>query len=340
MMDDRTRRHSGSSVPTVAGKTEAMALGGAVERFLTYLRDERRASPHSVEAYGRDLRQFGEYLQMRLGRPVRLVEVDRLLLRGWLAEVAGRATTTTVARKVSSARAFFRFAHQRFGLSPNPASLISTPKLRRKLPRFISAEVADEMLDTMNHAESAPESERLRDRVVLELLYGSGLRVSELVGIDLGHLNLSSRELRVLGKGNKERIVPIGEPAMAVLASYLECRAALADRKSGMLDERALIVGSRGRRVNVRWVQRLVHREGVRGAGRSDLHPHALRHSCATHMLEGGADLRVIQEMLGHSSLATTQRYTHVSVEQLTRVYDKAHPLSRKVPDARRPRRG
>jgi integrase/recombinase XerC len=173
-----------------------------------------------------------------------------------------------------------------------------------------------------------------RNRAILELLYGSGLRVSELAFLDMAHLDAAGASLRVLGKGGKERIVPIGRKCAEALEAYFALRASLAHPKTGKLDPSALFVTGRGTRVRRDDVYRIVRKYGALGAGRADLHPHALRHTCATHLLEGGADLRIIQELLGHASLATTQKYTHVSVEQLMRVYDDAHPL------ARAPRRG
>ncbi len=169
---------------------------------------------------------------------------------------------------------------------------------------------------------------RLRDALALELLYGSGLRVSELALLDLGQISAAEAELRVLGKGRKERMVPMGSKALSAFEAYLPRRAELCHPTTGFYDPQALLLGQLGRRLSVRWLQKLVQRYGALGAGRSDLHPHALRHSCATHMLEGGADLRAIQEMLGHSSLSTTQRYTHVSLDQLLAVYDRAHPMA------------
>jgi integrase/recombinase XerC len=171
--------------------------------------------------------------------------------------------------------------------------------------------------------------EKLRDRAFLELLYGSGLRVSELAALNLEAVNLRACEVRVLGKGSKERIVPISGKALEALEAYLARRSELRHGRSGFQDAQALLLTRRGLRLGVRRIQTLVQRYGALGAGRPDLHPHALRHSCATHLLEGGADLRVIQELLGHSSLSTTQRYTHVSLDQLLTVYDKAHPLAR-----------
>jgi len=205
---------------------------------------------------------------------------------------------------------------------------LASPKSRRKLPRFLAPEAAAEVMSAPLQQARGREVCHLRDALALELLYGSGLRVSELATLDLGQISNSECELRVLGKGRKERVVPLGSKALTALEMYLPRRAELAHPRTGGLDSEALLLGQLGKRLSVRWLQTLVQRYGALGAGRSDLHPHALRHSCATHMLEGGADLRAIQEMLGHSSLSTTQRYTHVSLDQLLAVYDRAHPLA------------
>jgi integrase/recombinase XerC len=197
------------------------------------------------------------------------------------------------------------------------------------LPRFLSAEAAAEVVITPLGQSTLTGVHRLRDAAALELLYGCGVRVSELVALDLADISLEGAELRVLGKGGKERIVPLGSKAADALGGYLAERGRLRHPKTGHLDENALLLGRGGRRLTTRWIQKLVKRYGALGAGRPDLHPHALRHSCATHMLEGGADLRAIQEMLGHASLSTTQRYTHLSLDQLLSVYDRAHPLSK-----------
>jgi integrase/recombinase XerC len=209
----------------------------------------------------------------------------------------------------------------------NPAALLASPKLTRALPIVLRPESAAEVIETADAARGGAES--LRDRLMLELLYGSGLRVSELFGLDLDAVSARDAEVRVVGKGRKERVVPLSGKTLEALDAYLPRRSELRHPKTGFIDERALLVTRAGRRLSVRRIQRLVQRYGSLGAGRPDLHPHALRHSCATHLLEGGADLRVIQELLGHASLATTQRYTHVSLDQLLSVYDKAHPLAR-----------
>jgi integrase/recombinase XerC len=312
-----------------------------ISAFTEYLRDERRASRHTVSAYGRDLAQLREHLTRELEREPELDDVDRLALRAWLGELArgkpgdrtgtGRATPETLARKLASVRTFFRFAEQRGSVRSNPAALLQTPKLRRKLPMFLGPDSAAEVVTAPVGQSSADRvsADRLRDSTALELMYGSGLRVSELVGLDLGDISLSERRIRVLGKGNKERIVPLGAKAAEAVTAYLARRAELCHPKTGSFDPRALLLNRHGGRLSVRWVQELTHRYGAIGAGRADLHPHALRHSCATHMLEGGADLRAIQEMLGHSSLSTTQRYTHLSLTQLLAVYDRSHPLAR-----------
>ncbi len=304
-------------------------LAAVVARFAEYLALERRSSPHTVAAYRRDLSSLVEFLRERLERDPQLSDVSRMSLRSWLGTVGEGLAATSIARKLSSVRAFYVFLGRTGEVRENPAALLQSPKLSRGLPLVLRAEAAAEVVESPDAAPLGSEIERLRDRVMLELLYGSGLRVSELFGLDLDAVDLRGAELRVVGKGRKERIVPMSGKALEALAAYLPRRAELAHPSTRKLDERALLLSVRGRRLGVRAMQKLVQRYGALGAGRPDLHPHALRHSYATHLLEGGADLRVIQELLGHSSLATTQRYTHVSLDQLLTVYDKAHPLAR-----------
>ncbi len=315
-------------------------LAPLIADWVEYLVRERRLAVHSVRGYSRDMRQFEAFLGERLGARPSLGDVDRALVRAWLAEVGKDGTATTVARKTASLRSFFGFLELRCGLLSSPMALLTTPKLRRRLPRFVSAERAEQLCDGPDSRAPRGGIRELRSHLMIELLYGSGLRVSELVALDLENVRERSGELRVLGKGSRERVVPLGEPARQALAQYLVRRGELAHDKTGFLDPRALLIGRSGKRASVRFVQRLVARLGVELLGRSDLHPHALRHSCATHMLEAGADLRVIQELLGHRCLSTTQRYTHVTVEQLTRVYDRAHPLAKQDSLAKRPNRG
>ena len=308
---------------------EQDGLGRSIERFADYLASEKRASPNTVRAYHRDLGQLAEFLRERLSRSVELADVNKLLLRAWLGELARTRSASSIARKLAAVRAFYADLERRGAVRENPASLLASPKIRRKMPTFLGVDAAAQVMSAPAEQPGRREPEQLRDIVILELLYGSGLRVSELVGLELESVDTAQAEIRVLGKGNKERIVPLGGKALEALAEYLPRRAELRHPKTGAQDPAALLLGRRGRRLGVRWVQELVRRYGALGSGRPDLHPHALRHSCATHMLEGGADLRAIQEMLGHSSLSTTQRYTHLSLDQLMRVYDQAHPLAR-----------
>ncbi|HTA93100.1 MAG TPA: tyrosine recombinase XerC [Polyangiaceae bacterium] len=297
-------------------------------RFGGHLANERRASPHTVSAYLRDLESLAAFVRARNPGGARLSSLDKFMLRAWLGEVAKGVAPPTISRKISSVRALCDYLTRTGELRTNPSATLASPKLRRKLPRFLTADAASEVMSAPLAQPTGRDVEHLRDAVALELLYGSGLRVSELASLDLEQIALETGEVRVLGKGRKERIVPLGSKALLALDAYLLRRVELRHPRSGVQDPKALLLGRLGRRLGVRWLQALVRRYGVLGAGRGDLHPHALRHSCATHMLEGGADLRAIQEMLGHSSLSTTQRYTHVSLDQLLAVYDRAHPLA------------
>lgn len=305
-------------------------LERSIERFSEHLSGQRRASPHTVAAYASDLRQLAQFVRDRSRAEVAPADVNKLVLRAWLGELSRSRSAGSIARKLASVRAFFRYLCREGELSDNPAELVATPKIRRKLPAFLSVDAASQVMDAPVDGTARSDAESARDRLMLELLYGSGLRVSELAGLNLDQISLEQNELRVLGKGRKERVVPLGRAARAALEVYLTRRPELRHAKSGAQDPRGLLLTRRGTRLGVRRIQVLVQRYGTLGAGRPDLHPHALRHTCATHMLEGGADLRAIQEMLGHSSLSTTQRYTHVSLEQLLGVYDRAHPLAKK----------
>jgi integrase/recombinase XerC len=296
-----------------------------VGSFLEFLASERRASPHTVSAYRRDLGQLGQFIADHRGEDVPLGAIDVYLLRQWLGALSRVVAPPSVGRKIAAIKAFFRFLCRRGWVEKDPAQGLASPKVRRSLPTFLGVDAAREVVET----PSGDDPASARDRAVLEVLYGSGLRVSELVRLDQNHVDLDQGLVRVLGKGKKERIVPLGRPTVEALRAYLEVRTSLPQRGS-TVEPAALFLTRRGARLGVRQVQLLVHRYGALGAGRADLHPHALRHTCATHMLEGGADLRAIQEMLGHASLATTQRYTHVSLEQLMKVYDGAHPLAKK----------
>ncbi|MBX3230121.1 MAG: tyrosine recombinase XerC [Labilithrix sp.] len=309
-----------------------MQLAELKAAFVTHLAAEKNASPNTVLAYSRDLDALLAFVGERAGSK-RAPRLDIYVLRGWLGELARTCKPTSVARKIASVRAFGRWMKQKGHADVNPAQELASPKARRELPTFLSAEDAALVVESPNDENTGAlreeEAVALRDRAFLELLYSSGLRVSEACGLDLVNLSLDDRTARVLGKGRKERIVPIGTKADAALRAWLAARPRLAHAKTGFLDPKAVFVSTRGRRFGPRAAQLVVRRYGLVGAGRADLHPHALRHTCATHLLDGGADLRAIQEMLGHSSLSTTQRYTHVSVAHLLAVYDAAHPLAK-----------
>jgi integrase/recombinase XerC len=293
--------------------------------FAAYLSSERRASPRTVVAYTRDLAGLGDFLRERerdaLGDVTR---IDLYLLRGWLGQLARTHAASSVQRKIAAARTWMRWLRRRKVIARCPADDLATPKVRRGLPTLLSTDAAKEVVE----APPAESATNLRDRAILELLYGSGLRVSEVCGLDLDAVDLRGGGARVLGKGSKERLVPLGPPCVAALRAWLDVRPTVTHPRRGTQDPRAFFLTVRGERLYPRAIWKLVRDYGTLGAGRADLHPHALRHTCATHMLDGGADLRAIQELLGHASLSTTQRYAHVSMDHLLRAYDAAHPLA------------
>ncbi len=302
-----------------------MTLDEAIDGFHRYLESERRASPRTVEEYGADLRGLRAFTEERGSRALQDVRaIDVYLLRGWLGLLARKHAPASIARKVAAVRTWMRWLRRKRVIDRCPADELSTPKVRRGLPTLLSVDAAREVVESPR----ADTIVGLRDRAVLELLYGSGLRLSELCGLDLNAVNLREAEARVLGKGNKERIVPLGQPCIEAIGRWLQVRGELLHPRRPEAAS-ALFLTVTGRRLYPRAVEYLVSAYGKLGAGRADLHPHALRHTCATHMLDGGADLRAIQELLGHASLSTTQRYAHVSMEHLMRVYDAAHPLAR-----------
>jgi integrase/recombinase XerC len=299
-------------------------LDSALSSFLAYLEAERRSSPNTVAAYKNDLESLVRTLRER-ERPDDVGAIDVYALRGWLGGLARTHAPSSVARHVAAVKTWMRWLRRGNVIRTNPAEELASPKARRSLPTLVSADAAAQIMEAPDDATPAGA----RDRALLEVTYGSGLRVSEVVGLDLGRIDLAGASARVVGKGNKERIVPLGRKSVTALRRYLDARARLAHPKTFVLDPVALFVTSRGTRLTRRDAHTIVQRYGALGAGRGDMHPHALRHSCATHMLDGGGDLRAIQELLGHASLTTTQRYTHVSIDHLLRAYDAAHPLAK-----------
>ena len=297
-----------------------------IEKYVRYLRSERNASPHTIRNYRSDLVQFRNFLaQGRPGARIDVKKIDGLKIRGYLAHLFDKERKkTSIARKLAAVRAFFKFLTRERALSQNPAATVSTPKLSRTLPRIMTEEETNDFLDRIAQAVQNGEPMLRRDRAILELLYASGLRVSELVGLDLGSVNFGDGMLLVRGKGRKERIVPFGSKAKEALLDYLPTREKILMEKKR--SSAALFLNARGDRLTTRSVDRVV-KKCVRAFGPNvKVSPHSLRHAFASHLLTEGADLRAIQEMLGHKSLATTQRYTQVSIRQLMDVYDRTHP--------------
>lgn len=292
-------------------------LEASLEPFLSYLRLERRYSDATVRAYRSDLRQWIGFLSEAgfAGGPA---EVTPVWVKRYIAEIATRTAPKTRARKLSAIRSWGRWWIRTERSPANPGSTVRGPKLPMTLPRSLTPDEASGLLD----ASWGEEPLNRRDRAMFELAYGSGLRAAELVSAELRDLDLAKGELRVVGKGNKERLVPFGRKARSALQAWLGSRSQLAPA-----GQSALFVGRGGDRLSSRGLRRRLHRRALEVATGRRVTPHMLRHSFATHLLEGGADLRAIQDMLGHASLATTQRYTSVSIDHLRSVYDRAHPF-------------
>lgn len=291
----------------------------ATDDFLRTLR-ERNASVHTIKAYTQDLDNFAAYVGPRGWR-----KIDHVTIRGFLSHLYEKGLSkTSVARALAAVRSLYRWLAQEGVVEQNPATLVSTPKLPKKLPRVPTIEEMNSVLDgQMPEAAAFPE----RDRLMLELLYGCGIRNSELIGINLEDIRLSAEAILIRGKGKKERYVPFGESARAGLAAYLPVRRQmLAETRK---NTPALLINRRGGRLTTRSVGRIVKRIAVAKGLSPDVHPHTLRHAFGTHMLEEGADLRAIQEMLGHERLSTTQRYTQLSMKHVLQVYDQTHPRAK-----------
>ena len=293
--------------------------------FLKYMRVQRNSSEHTLRAYESDINRYFEFLD---GDDSYDDPDNTPAIRAFLAsEISGGTARSTVSRRLATLRSFFSWLHLEGFIKANPAKLVTSPKVPKRLPRFLSI---DEVMDLLNQtsAESGAESLKLtpRDRAILELAYSSGLRVSELEGLDLGSLDMDEARVRVLGKGKKERIVPVGSKAMEAIKAYLEGEGRSFAGFSGKDDP--LFLNRSGGRLSDGGIRRVVKKYARLMNLGPNVSTHTLRHTFATHLLHGGADLRVIQELLGHSSLSTTQKYTHLDIARLMEVYDKAHPLS------------
>ena len=334
-------------------------MNKAIEKFLTYLRSVKNSSPHTVSNYGKDLQQFLTYLTPPETEPPTLSSVDHRVIREFVGHLHDQGLEkSSIARKLASLRSFFKYCVREGTVKENPARLVPTPKLPKRIPSVLSAEEMNGFLNQLAGMRSKTGAKNVkkiredeverkvprgnadtegllikRDRAILELLYAAGLRVSELTGLNLVDMDCKDRIIRVRGKGDKERIVPYGSKAEDALAAYWPVREQLLAQNSSKPSHRsaaprmeAIFLNFAGRRLTQRSVGRIV-KKYVRLVNINwDLHPHSLRHAFATHLLADGADLRAIQELLGHQSLTTTQKYTHASIRQLMDIYDKAHP--------------
>ncbi len=309
---------------------------GFIQQFVRYLSLEKNASPHTCRCYRTDLEGFEDFLrksEMYLNGSggVEIEKADRMAIRKYMSLLHRKNRKSSIARKISALRSFFKYLTREQVIASNPAKGVSTPKVEKNLPAALTVDETFRLvelptgLEAGKHSEPSKES-RLRDRAILELLYSSGLRVSELVGLNLDQLNPDLGMVKVMGKGRKERMVPVGVKALEALKAYLEQRGA----SSG---EGPIFMNSSGGRLTTRSVGRLMKKYARHSGISRRVSPHSLRHTFATHLLDAGADIREIQEMLGHASLSTTQRYTHVSIGRLMEVYDKAHPRSFKNSD-------
>ena len=296
-----------------------------IEQFLEHLRYERNVSSHTLRNYSSDLEQFLAFLTANGNRNAPdISQIDHLTIREWLASLhSEQKKKASIARKLAALRTFFQFLVREGMLELNPAKLVATPKLEKKLPKHLSIEDAVRFIESPD-----PEADLgKRDRAMLELMYATGVRVAELTTLNLADVDFGNQLVRVTGKRRKQRIVPFGDPAGAAIRSYLEVREKfLFNAPVSKRDEEALFLNYQGTRITTRSVGRMVEKYIRLCAGMHNISPHALRHSFATHLLDSGADLRDIQELLGHARLSTTQVYTHVSMEKLIEVYDRAHP--------------
>jgi integrase/recombinase XerC len=298
---------------------QSTVVGRAVADFLCHLR-ERNSSAHTIKAYSGDLANFTAYAGSRGWK-----SIDHIAIRGFLSQLYDQGLgKTSVARSLAAVRSLYRWLAQEGVVEQNPAKLVATPKLPKKLPRVPTIEEMNSVLDgAMPEAAAFPE----RDRLMLELLYGCGIRNSELTGIDVGDIRLSAEAILIRGKGKKERYVPFGESVKNALAPYLPVRQVTITEAHKSTP--ALLVNRRGGRLTTRSVGRIIKKIAMAKGLSADVHPHTLRHAFGTHLLEEGADLRAIQELLGHERLATTQRYTQLSMKQVLQVYDQTHPRAK-----------
>jgi integrase/recombinase XerC len=306
-------------------------MSEAADTLAAYLRGiehGRQLSPNTVSAYRRDLDELVAFLERHFkGEPWTWPEVDRLAIRGYLADLSRRGLARrSIARKLSAARSFFRYMHREDVIEGNPARAVRSPKLEKTLPAWLTRLEVERLFDVAAHGAAENTFRGTRDHAIVELFYATGIRLSELHGLDMGQLDLVGDQARVLGKGRKERIVPLGRPAVAALRRYELRRREVLVRADLAADRHAVFLSERGRRLSRRQIQNIVRGFLDRIADDAGVSTHSLRHSFATHLLDAGADLMAVKELLGHVSLSTTRIYTHIAKDRLKKVYDQAHP--------------
>jgi integrase/recombinase XerC len=308
-----------------------LLLNDLIEQFIEYLRNQKRYSLHTIRNYQIDLRQFSEFVALNEARSegensdAGIGMIDSQVIRTYLGSIYERFRRSTIARKLSAVRSFFLFLERKGLTKWNPAADIATPKLEKYMPVYL-------LVDEVFRLLERPEREKplgLRDLAILEVLYSCGFRVSELKALTISSIDFDERLVRVIGKGDKERIVPIGRQALQAVRNYLEATQYLRRRQVDISRGEPLFINFRGGALTGRSIGRIIKKYAIESGLTADVSPHSMRHTFATHLLDGGADLRAVQELLGHESLSTTQKYTHVSLDRLMEVYDKAHPRSR-----------
>lgn len=301
-----------------------------INKYIKYLRIEKNSSPHTLTSYRTDLEQFLSFCSSHFDKPIDEVDIhqiDRLTIRLWLGALSedGMARST-ISRKVASIRSFFKYSFIRGAIQKNPAHLLIVPKKEKKLPKTVQVEEIERM---MNLAETGTPIGN-QDRAILELFYSTGMRLSELTGLNINQLDLNDKQVTVIGKGNKQRIIPLGNQAIQACINHLETRTELYGKRTDSDARKALFIAPGGQRMYPRRTQSIVKKYLTKVSEVTQKSPHVLRHSFATHMLDAGADIRIIKEFLGHADLSATQIYTHTSVDRLKKVYSKAHPRAEK----------
>lgn len=304
-------------------------MDGLINKYLRYLQVERNASPHTITSYKNDLHSFLVFCASHFNSEpddVHIEQVNRLLIRLWLGDLTEqKLAKSSISRKVAAIRSFFKFAFRRGFIQKNPAHLLIVPRKDKPLPKTVPAGDIQRMLE--NIETDSPKS--IQDKAILEVFYGTGIRVSELTGLNVRDVDLRTGQIQVKGKGNKERIVPLGKSALVVLKKHLDNRAELFGKRTDEDARKALFLASSGQRAYDRGIRHLVEKYLKKESEVTQKSPHVLRHSFATHMLDNGADIRLIKEFLGHANLAATQVYTHTSVERLKNIYEQAHPRAK-----------